>query len=504
MSRRKYSSRYSTQLSHSLIVEAQRKRRRFDLQTLIEMFFWWVFLGLLACSAFIHSFYSSQTWFTYSAALYLYCSLYIGYIVSGGRVKMSAFKAAKWPILILLIGLVWLALQLIWPFSLSTSTDVLFNLAVSSDGETASSAPSWFTPAYSWTVAPAKTQILLMSSLMCFAVFCLTLLLCDSRTRVKQLLIVILLVGLIHAVSGIFAKYTQLILVEPKQIDGHFSAARGWFINRNHYAAFVSLAMIAPIAFIVKKAMRGSKESFSELLKRMLLTKQLIFIASLLLGFFAMIVSQSRAGLLALPAAIVLLSFLNRRQLKAYVGFYRAMFIAMVLLLVFLGVFGQDIVARLIGGFLSVGERSIQWGLTWQAIKEQWLLGYGGGTYAHVFQAIREHAPLREVIYDQSHSYYLHLWLEQGLIGLMLWLGFIAVVFNYAYTIFKKSTSTTVRSLIIASSLVTIAALTQSIVDFNLQILNIRVYFFVIIAMVFCAPSLHKRRRPKRSPNSHN
>lgn len=495
---RQHSNRFSYSHSHSVIQNAAYKRPVFSPKKLIEQFFWWGFLSLLGCSAFIQSYYASQYWLNFSAALYLYCSMYLSYLLMGGRVNTFAIKAAKWPIYILLLGLVWLVAQLVWPYQLNGTSHILFDLALPSDAKNAAAAPDWFLPEYSWSLAPEQTNFLLMSGLMCLSMFCLTLLLCDSRQRAKQLLAVILLVGFVHAVSGIFAKYSQLILVEPKQIDGHFSAARGWFINRNHFAAFISLTMVAPIAFILKKSMRGLGRSFAELLKRLLLTPHLVFVISILLGLFAVVVSQSRAGLLALPAAVVLLVILNRRNLKKYVGFYRAILIVMVLVMAFLMTFGQDTVARFVNGFLSVGERSIQWRITWQAIQEQWLTGYGGGAYATLFQVVREHAPLREVIYDQSHSYYLHIWLEQGLVGLVLWLSFIGLVFYNAYMTLIKSSSTMVSSLVIASVLATIAALIQSVVDFNLQILNIRVYFFVIIALVFCAPSLHKRRRLKR------
>ena len=290
----------------------------------------------------------------------------------------------------------------------------------------------------------------------------------------------------------------NLLLVERKQVDGHFSAARGWFINRNHFAAFISLTMVTPIVFILKKLMRDKSDSFFGLAKSIIFAPQVFFFLSLLLGIFAMLISQSRAGFLALPLAIALICVLNLSELKKVVGFHRAMMVITFVIVVVVVIFGQEMVSRLANGSLSVGERGIQWAITWQAIKEQWFVGYGGGSYATVFQIIREHAPLREVIYDQSHSYYLHLWLEQGLVGLLLWLSFIGLAFLTAYKALKNSTSTMLRSLQFACIIVLISALMQSFVDFNLQILNIRLYFFVIIALIYCGTNLRKRRHSSR------
>ena len=471
----------------------------FNIIKLIETLFWWAFLCLLAYSGFIQPVYASQSWLQFSAILYSFSGLYLCYVLMGGSPNIQAFEAAKWSIILLVLALFWLGIQIIWPFQVEASSQFIFDLQLGAASEAERlQIPAWFSPDLTWSLVPSETQSLLMSRLMCLIVFCLTLLLCDSRVRVRQVLIVILLVGLVHAFSGIFAKYMNLLLVERKQVDGHFSAARGWFINRNHFAAFISLTMVTPIAFILKKLMRDKSDSTFGLAKSIIFVPQVFFCLSLLVGIFAMVVSQSRAGFLALPLAIALICVLNLSELKKVAGFHRALMVITFVIVFVVVIFGQEMVSRLANGFLSVGERGIQWAITWQAIKEQWFVGYGGGSYATVFQIIREHAPLREVIYDQSHSYYLHLWLEQGLVGLLLWLSFVGLAFLTAYKALKNSTSTMLRSLQFACIIVLISALMQSFVDFNLQILNIRLYFFVIIALIYCGTNLRKRRHSSR------
>ena len=465
------------------------------MSRLVEKAFWWSFLILLVYPAFIQSVYGSLQWLLYTVVLYLFTGLYLLYVSIGGRINKLAIVAAKWPVFVLFSGVVWLGIQLYWPFDIHDPLGFISKLESLATSSEVVRSPIWFSPGLTWSLEPVQTQSQMMSALLCLTLFLLTLSLCDSRQRLKQMLIIILLVGLSHAISGVVAKYANLILVDPKQIDGHFSAARGWFVNRNHFAAMISLTMVAPLAFIIRRGMRSPVISLRDLQQHVMTISQLVFICCLVFGFFSLILSQSRAGLLGLPASIVLLSVIYRKKLNSHVGTYRTIFVFLITLVGITIFFGQDIMQRFTYGFLTIGERKTQWILTWQAIEQQWLLGYGGGSYATVFQIVREHAPLRQVTYAQSHNYYLHIWLEQGLIGLSLWLGFIVLVVKTAIRSLSHSRSSMTRSTTIACLIVIIAALLQSLVDFNLQKLNIRIYFFVIIAMIFCSYTLRNYRR---------
>ena len=45
---------------------------------------------------------------------------------------------------------------------------------------------------------------------------------------------------------------SDVLLVAREQLDGHYHAARAWFVNRNHYAAFLNLTSIASFAYLIK------------------------------------------------------------------------------------------------------------------------------------------------------------------------------------------------------------------------------------------------------------
>ncbi len=119
-----------------------------------------------------------------------------------------------------------------------------------------------------------------------------------------------------------------------------------------------------------------------------------------------------------------------------------------------------------------------------------------------MFQVFRGYQDFRQVLYNQAHNDYLHIWLEQGLLGLVLWLSLIVVILRSAYRSMNNTVSTLTQATMVSVLLVMFAALAQSIVDFNLQILNIRYYFFVIMSLAFSVPAISRYRRDSASESS--
>ena len=141
----------------------------------------------------------------------------------------------------------------------------------------------------------------------------------------------------------------------------------------------------------------------------------------------------------------------------------------------------------------QLGERTSQWQITLQAIGSAPITGYGAGSYAQVFQSVRGLEDLRQVVYNQAHNQYLHLWLEQGLIGLLLWLSLAWLALKSAHKFILRSKSTLEKSVLIAAFVVILSGLIQALVDFNLQITSIQLYFFLWMALIYVTPDLHSR-----------
>jgi len=447
------------------------------IKSSIHYFFWYGYLALLICISFINSPYNSDHWLILSAVLYALIAGFLLFTCFTNEFNFRNLNNTKYASLLLLLMLLWLVLQLCLPIQ-SSFESYLFG----SDYQ-----PEWLSLDAAWSITPERTKWLLLSNLMVFSFFLLGLCLLDSRRRVKELVYVILIAGLIHAILGIFAKFSNVYFVDKVSLDGHFDAARGWFVNRNHFAAFVSLCLISALAMQFKLLTVERPGNWLDAL-----FKQAIKISFfvLLVGMSALFLSESRGGLLAflfsvLVCACVFIRGNRNRDLRRYFLFGGLVVVVAVSLF-----FGSGMIDRFTDNALTLGERQTQWAITWQAIKSQFWLGYGGGSYELVFQSMRGYADLRQVIYDQAHNDYLHIWLEQGLVGLALWVAFIIYIFQYVIRAYWRTKSTLVSSILLAGLIVFMASLIQSLVDYPLQIMTIRCYFFVIVALLLSAPNI--------------
>ena len=432
----------------------------------------------------------------FASIYYLFCGLYLLSLALGCRYNQRGLKRAVPALIVLGCGLLWLLLQLVLPFQ-AHLPESIFDLSDASD---------WYQPSGSLTIVPARTRWLIAANLFALSWLLLSIAIVRNRRRIKQLLIALIVIGAIHGLVGIFAKYAGVYLVDKEQLDGHWTAARGWFVNRNHFAAFILLTLSGPVTFLIKSqlsaATRHPNPTVFSKLSNLIFGPYLFLVLATGLGLAAMVLSQSRGGLISLAGSIVMLSLISfwasksqhelQHQFRNLAA--KSLFLFLAVSVVFIAWFGQDLGQRLASDAFGYGERGVQWEITLRSIMLNPWVGYGGGSYASVFQIFRESEDLRQVVFDQSHNDYLHIWLEQGLIGLVLWLGFLFAIARQSATSLLTARSKLVAALIISCSLLVVAALIQSMVDFNLQIVSIRVYFFVLVALLFAAPAVHRHR----------
>ena len=410
-----------------------------------------------------------------SCLLYGIAMIYIISVLFGSTFNKRALRRSWLVVLIAALPLLWLYLQTLLPFGNSLSQSMSLSLEPG----------AWLLPQALMSITPDKTLWLLYSYLPAFVCMLLACSMITSRARVKQFLYLTILLLLLHAVAAIYAKYHGIYLIDKTLLDGHWSAARGWFVNRNHFAAFILSSLVGVLAFVHYRVQEQSK----------LLTKFACGIL-MILSLVAIVLSQSRAGLVCwilILLVIGMTSFQSLRRARdrngAAIGLVGLSLVSLIIITVGVIVFGSELGGRLQQTSLGIGERGLQWQITWSAIKQSPWIGYGGGSYAYVFQYFREYAELRQVVFDQSHNHYLQVWLEQGLIGLLFWLGLIVAVGAYAGTTIRNSRSRLLVSTTVAACAVLVAALVQSLVDFNLQIINLRCFFFVIIGLVLALPT---------------
>ncbi len=454
----------------------------------VDNSFWWLLLAGMVFVSTHSGRFDSMIWQTASLIFFFYTALYF-FVLTLLPIGCNSqgIVAAKWALTSMCLIVVFLALQLVWP----ADTERLFPW----QGEL--TKPSWFDSSKGVvSAAPIRTGWRILSTLI--GILWLLVLICQihSRARLKQLLWVLLIIAALHALVGIAALQAGVFLVDPKLLDGHFHAARGWFVNRNHFAALLIAAGSAGAGLGLFHLVRG-QFSWRNLSGRELAQSAVIAAILLLVGI-ALVMSRSRAAIIAPLLSLLLVSFIwafqgyrLKRVVTTAIGVLTTSAVLITL-------FGQPLVQRFSSGGLSFGERVEQWKITWLAISEAPIMGYGAGSYGVVFQAVRDHVELRQVIYNQAHNEYLHILVEQGVVGLSLFLIFLFSTAYCAVQTLTDNRSNLVRVSTLAAVFAAISALVQALVDFNLQVMNVRWFFFVAVAIIFAAPSIRHRHSSQR------
>lgn len=471
----------------SCVIELSEKKNQW--LSALDSLLWCAYLLLLVCVSFWLDSLASEEGVVIASGVFALLTLHCVSVILGGAYNHAGLLAARFALLIIFGSLALLFLQVIVPYSTALHDALL------SGSSAVGEAPRWYQPDVVWSVAPQQTAHLILAEALMVTVFLLTVSMVYTRSRVKQLLLLFLCVGLFHAVVGIAAKFSGLSFVDLQQVDGHFNVARGWFVNRNHFAAFLSLNLVGALTLLLKGRFIIQKLDLRLMLTKPLFSLRLLALLALALSIFAIVLSQSRAGFLGLIAAVLISSLFIDTKIKTRISRRRLVLPILLVSLISIMYFGSDLLARFSSDSSFLGERSLQWSLTWQVIQKEWLLGYGGNTYSIVFQFERESAGLRQVLYDQAHNDYLHIWLEQGIIGLVLWLVLVTSVLAKARHALSASSSRLVTTTMLATIIVVLAALIQSFVDFNLHIANIRFYFFVMLALPFAVPVVLQPKR---------
>ena len=250
----------------------------------------------------------------------------------------------------------------------------------------------------------------------------------DAR-QVRLVLYALVAAGTFQAFYGVLEYLSghQHIFLYQKRY--YMDAATGTFINRNHYAAFLEMALLAALGLFLSRLREPhAGETWRERLLALTDRRASLNLALLLgIGILAvgLVLSYSRAGIiLGMAAAGAFCLFQLRRgwslQKTILVGV-----LAVAVLVPAYGVGYWTLTGRyslLTTELTMPGGRMAVWKKTLGIVRDFPLTGTGVGTFQFVFPRYRE--ATTTAFYDYAHNDYLQVLSEAGLMGgLLLALG---------------------------------------------------------------------------------
>jgi O-antigen ligase len=347
---------------------------------------------------------------------------------------------------------------------------------------------------YTLSIAPYQTVSALLLLITYVTTYYLVLWICERREAKKRIVYVLLALGAFEAFYGLIQYLTgwQQIFMYVKKY--YVQDATGTYINRNHYAGFLEMALPFAIAMGLRRAVklrRGVQRS--ETKARSLLSSPellplvgLIFLAVTI--FAGLVFSRSRMGILSSFVSITVVLALAgssspSKRIRAVVA--ALFFLGVMGIVIWVGtdpVFNRfEILGR---EYSQAGQNRISiWRDTLRLVLQHPLLGTGLGTFSVAYTSVQT-VFLTQLV-DHAHCDYLEVASELGLPGGMLLFGSIFWILGRAVRRYLKSEDS-FDSVVWLGCIGGIAAiLLHSLADFNLYIPANAVVLTVTLALAW-------------------
>lgn len=336
---------------------------------------------------------------------------------------------------------------------------------------------------------PDATQTALLRLLSYGAAFFLAMQFAASSRRRRIMLIALAISGVSYSVYGLviqFGGYDSILWYPRWSYHDSLSAT---FVNRNSFATYAGLIMLVLLGLLSRQLELPGRRShqtdrgqmFNELAGRLWLV-----VIGLILVFMALLLSQSRGGLLACLIALPVLPCYAGARRRSFIvaGGGLALILAVVLVLG-----GSGTLQRLEqDGSQSTMSRASIYAAVIDGIETRPWLGHGYGSFETVFPAFRTPEMFKaQRVIDKAHNSYLEFVFEAGLPASAAMAALLAAI---VWTCMRtargeRSSATASRRAIAAAVLVG----SHALVDFSVQIPAVAIVFAALLGMGIGTPT---------------
>lgn len=298
-----------------------------------------------------------------------------------------------------------------------------------------------------------------------------------AEQRVQRFALFASLFGFAVALFAILQDFTSNGAIYWMRVPRYQSSVFGPYVDHAHYAGLMEMLIPFPLVWCMWREQATSK--------RILLGGMAaVMIASLVLA-------RSRGGILVFATQLVVLGGISVARKRGRT-FAFASIVAIVVLVAALIIIDSSQLLSGIGGDLQVGRGPITRD-TLKMVPGHWLLGWGAGTFAHVFPQFRSFYVTTYV--NEAHNDFLQTLVETGVFGLAAFLSFAVGVLTTGFANLRRVRLTENSVLRLAATTGFLGLLVHGFFDFNLQIPANAAWFFALAAVAICKPEIAIRSR---------
>jgi O-antigen ligase len=342
----------------------------------------------------------------------------------------------------------------------------------------------------SLSIAPYNTRIHLILLVCCAVTFFFARMLGQDRESRRRLVTWLVALGTFEALYGLVQYLTgwQRIFAYVKKYN--LEEATGTYINRNHFAGFLEMAIPFGVALVLyenSKLPRKVIPGRNARIKRVLGGRKLSRIGLWLLAAVVMVAglffSLSRMGIISAVASLGVMAAFSGFQRKAGLWVAAAIMACGIILVLWMGA------GPALGRFGTISEEYVsvdesRWSLwkdTARLIGGHPLLGSGLGTFPVAFTRVQSTFLGRFV--NHAHNDYLELASDLGIPAAALFFGSTGALL---VRVARKAASSEVsfeRAMALGCLGSIVAILLHSLTDFNLYIPANALVFSLILGL---------------------
>jgi len=340
-------------------------------------------------------------------------------------------------------------------------------------------------------------------SLAYVLIFILTLLLINSRRRLRQLAYVIIYSGLFQAVYGSLMTLSGLgygfFMKNPFALD----VTTGTFINRNHLAGYLVMALSVGIGMMIASLDTETDYSVKQKLRyyiKLILSTKLRLRLYLVMMVIALVLTHSRMGNTSFFVSLIIAGGIGLILSKHATRGTVVLLISLVVIDVFIvGTwFGLEKVAERIEETTFAKETRDEVDIyTYQQWKDFRLTGSGLGSFYSVFPRYRKGDV--KGFYDHAHNDYLEFISDTGVPGLFLLSSIVVLSIYVALVAQYRRRDPLMRGISFTAIMSICAMLIHATVDFNLQIPANAATFMLILSMAWISYGFSNKEVKKRT-----
>ena len=448
------------------------------------------FLFLTLCVAIVISALAFGTVHYWALALFDLAGVVVILLWTADAWRLGTLRVSRNVLQLPLLGMVALGLFQLLPLREADHAGLLTNGAVRT-----------------LSLDPHATRLVLVQVTTLLIFFAAALVFIDTPHRLRIIVRTIAIFGFVLAIFGMTQSFTS-----PNKVywvrELTQSTAFGPFINRHHFAGYMELALAIPLGLLFSGSIEGEKK--------------LLYVFVVLMMGMALILTNSRGGLISLVAEILFLVVIagfrkkhrarepEEKQRRVRSGALRAA-LALALIIGILGgtlMFGgEEALSRFVGTVNTddpTTGRAHFWSVTLDIIHAHPLIGTGLGAFGVIYTKYDSHNGLYRL--EQAHNDYLQVLSDAGIIGAALGLFFIVALFRMALA--RRESGDEFRRGVATGALAgCFAVLVHSFFDFTLHTPANALLFLMLAALATINGRVEvksTRRRQRRRHRDHS